>query len=280
MITTLYTSQTLAIGVFMHPWTKLQGIYAQQQLKEKAETDTILAYYPYKRELAQALLNGSIQVVCTALRELPTKLPKGIVIGALSPRFAASNCLIVSPNAIDDTQLFSLKENAKVWVNSAINKAQLASFRPDLDIQLQEGEAIDMYKNMTDGLFDACVLTASIIQILDIDESIYKVVLFNPKEFVPEAGQGVVAYLVAENDLSTRRILKQLHNPATTQVTNVERKIKGLFKDNNIACFCEKDKIGNFHVIAATIVDNQLKTTRLSQSTSFHLAENCQANLL
>jgi porphobilinogen deaminase len=280
MTTTLYASQTLAIGVFMHPWTKLYGIYAQQQLKEKAETDTVLAYYPYKRELAQALLNGSIQVICTALRDLPTKLPKGIVIGALSPRIPSSNCLVISPNALDEAQLFSLKENAKVWVNSAINKAQLASFRADLAIQMQEGEAIDMYRNMMEGIYDACLLPASMIKILDVDDSVYKVISFSPKEFVTEVGQGVVAYLVAENDLSTRRILKQVHNPATAQVTNVERKIKSLFKDENIAAYCEKDKVGNFHVNATTIVDNQLKTIRLSQSTSFHLAENCQASLL
>ncbi len=280
MTTTLYTSQTLAIGVFMHPWTKLHGIYAQQQLKEQAETDTVLAYYPYKRELTQALLNGSIQVICTALRELPTKLPKGIVIGALSSRIPSSNCLVVSPNALDDTQLFSLKENAKVWVNSEINKAQLASFRPDLTIEVSNLEITDIYKSMTEGKHDACLLPASMIQILDIDDSVYTVISFSPKEFTPEAGQGVVAYLVAENDLPTRRILKQVHNRATAQLTNVERKIKSLFKDDNIAAYCEKDKVGNFHVIAATIVDNQLKTTRLSQSTSFHLAENCQANLL
>jgi hydroxymethylbilane synthase len=280
MTKTLYTSQTLAIGVFMHPWTKAQGIYAQHQLKESAETDTILAYYPYKRELTQALLNGTIQIVCTALRDLPTTLPIGIVIGALSVRFPVSNCLVIAPNALDNTQLFSLKLNAKVWVNAPINKAQLLAFRPDLDIHVTDTEPLDNYKLMIEGKYDACLLTSSIVPIFDIDESKYKIITFSPKEFIPEAGQGVVAYLVAESDVPTRRILKQLHHPAVAQVTNVERKIKRLFNDENIAAYCEKDAFGNFHIRAVTTVDNQLKTIRLSQSTSFDLAENCRAQLV
>ena len=102
----------------------------------------------------------------------------------------------------------------------------------------------------------------------------------SPKEFVPEAGRGVAAFLTAEDDKTTRRLLKPLHHPAVSAVTNIERQVKRLFEDENIGAYCLKDENNNYHLWAVALVSGKVRRTRLSQSTHFEMAERCKDLLL
>jgi porphobilinogen deaminase len=265
----------MKIGTLMTPWAKLFGIYAHRALKQEIDLDTQIAYYHSETELFNALLLGEIQTISIGLKDLPTTLPNGINIAALSDRGSVAYALLSLAKNKDEHSLFNLKSNARVWVHSDIERVQMQQFRSDLILEINNLSPIEVIEATREGIYDAFVFTIVTIEALELREDEFSIVKFSPKEFVTEPGQGVVALLTSEEDIPTRKILKQMHHKKVALVTNIERRVKQLFNDKNVATYCQHDASGNFHLWAAAIINGELKRTRLSHSTSFELAERC-----
>jgi porphobilinogen deaminase len=265
----------MKIGTLMAPWAKLLSVAAQGEMKKVANLDTQIVYYRSDKDLFDALLLGEIQIAPKGLKELPTTLPEGINIAALSERQVVANSLFFSTKNKDENNLFSLKSHAKVWVNSEINRAQMQSFRDDLLFTVQDLSPMEAIDALREDTYDACVLTTKTTDVVGLNHEEFHSIQFSPKEFVTEPGQSVAAFLTAEEDIKTRKILKQIHQKEVALVTNVERQLKKFFNDKDVAAYCQHDSGGNFHLWAAALINGVLKRTRLSQSTSFELAERC-----
>jgi porphobilinogen deaminase len=270
----------IKIGVYMNPWSKLYAFFAQKEVKRLTNAETVISYFYHEKELNQALLSGDIHLVCTSLCTLPTQLPKGISITALSSRLNAAYSFIINAGAVDDEKTLCTKENVKVGVDSDINQAQLRDIRSDFDIILKEQTPISMLNDLYTQRFEACLLPSASKHLFDIDENTYKIITLSPKEFIPEAGRGVAAFLTAEDDKTTRRLLKPLHHSDVAAVTNIERRVKAFFNDENIGAYCIKDDTHNYHLWAVALVNGVVSRTRLSQSTHFEMAERCKELLL
>ncbi len=270
----------IKIGVFMNPWSKLYAFFAQKEIKRLTNAETVIAYFYHEKELNQALLSGEIQLVCTSLCTLPTQLQKGITIAALSDRLNAAYSIVINSTFVDAEKTLKIKEKAKICVDSDINKAQLNDIRADFEISVKEQTPIDTLNDLYSKQFEACLLPSASKYLFDINENEYKIVSISPKEFVPEAGRGVAAFLTAADDITTRRLLKPLHHPAVSAVTNIERQVKSLFNDENIGAYCQKDEDNNYHLWAVALVEGVVRRTRLSQSTHFGMAERCKELLL
>jgi porphobilinogen deaminase len=265
----------IKVGTLMTPWSKLYGIYTQQELKKDANLDSQIVYYRSDKDLFDALLLGEIQLTPKGLKDLPTTLPEGVNIAALSERGIVANTLFLSIKNKEEKNLFGLKSNAKVWVNSDINRAQMYTFRDDLVFEVKDLSPMEAIDALREDSYDACILTAVTIDIVGLNSDEFQTVQFSPKEFITEPGQAVVTFLTAEEDISTRRKIKPFHHKNVALVTNVERQLKKLFNDKDVAAYCQHDAGGNYHLWAAAIVNGALKRTRLSHSTSFELAERC-----
>lgn len=270
----------IKIGVFMNPWSKLYAYFAQKEIKRLTNAETVIAYFYHEKDLNQALLSGEIQLVCTSLCTLPTQLQKGVTIAALSERLNAAYSIVIDAPCVDMEKTLTIKEKAKVCVDSDINEAQLKDIRTDFDISVKEQTPIDTLNDLYSKHFEACLLPSASKYLFDINENDYKIVSISPKEFVPEAGRGVAAFLTAEDDITTRRLLKPLHHPKVSAVTNIERRVKNLFHDENIGAYCQKDDNNNYHLWAVALVDGVVRRARLSQSTHFEMAERCKDLLL
>ncbi len=268
----------LRIGVRMEPWAKLFGIYAQSFLREKG-IDTQLIQYHDNSELMRALMSAEVNICPTSLKDLPTTMPEGTTIAALSARDDVRQCLVLPRAIAEKTDLSTLK-GLKIGVCTDVHVAQMQFLFPQVIAEvhnLMPLEGIDAIRN---GRFDGGVMTTVTAKVLEMREEEWFMHPFNPREFVPEAGQGVACLVVATEDLATRRLLKTVHHQAVALVTNVERTLKKMFNDAHIAAYCERDKMGNYHLSAAAVVNGQLRKIRLSQSTSIGLAENAKVALL
>jgi hydroxymethylbilane synthase len=270
----------IKIGVFMNPWAKLYAFFAQKEIKRLTNAETVIAYFHQEKELNQALLSGDIQLVCTSLCTLPTRLPQGLAIAALSDRLNPAYSIIINAPSVDVEKLLTIKEMAKVCADSDMNKAQLEDIRADFNIFVKEQTPIETLNDLYSKKFEACLLPSATKHLFDIDENAYKIVSISPKEFVPEAGRGVAAFLTAEADKTTRRLLKPLHHPDVSAVTNIERQVKSLFNDENIGAYCQKDVNNNYHLWAVALIDGTVCRARLSQSTHFGMAERCKELLI
>lgn len=236
----------------------------------------------FTKELEEALLIGAIDMAVHSMKDLPTTSPEGLVTTAVSYRENPVDILLINKNSVSNKTVFKLKEKAVVGTSSARRKAQLLDFRPDLQIKDIRGNVPTRIQKLKDGHFDAIVLAAAGIERLQLDLSGFETIYFNPKEFVPAPAQGVLAYQCCADDLELRRILKKIHHPDVSAVTNIERKVLQLLDGGcqlPLGVYCEKDTNGYYHVWAAIGTNDTLKRTRLSSTTTYQLAEKIVAQL-
>ena len=232
----------------------------------------------FTKEIEDALLHGEVDVIVHSLKDMPTTQPEGLVLAGVSHREDPADWLLIWPEGQADGHLFSLKEKAVVGTSSARCKAQMLGFRNDIELKDIQGNVTSRIEKLRRGDFDAVLLAGAGISRLGLDVSDLKVVKFNPREFTPAPAQGVLTYQCCEADLETRRLIKQLHHPEVSAVTNVERSIlKGIGGGCHLplGAYCEQDANGHYHVWASYAVawDAPIKRVRLSSSTSFNLAE-------
>jgi porphobilinogen deaminase len=277
----------LKIGVIAQDrWSETIGSELQKIIKDKAQVESSISTFQNAQEIWNAIRSAQVSVMASPLSLLPTSLPKGIVITALGERLNSSNSLIISSSNLDETQFLSLKVGTLVSFQNDINFLQFSTFEANCSMQPMDMTPSQAMEMLEKGDFGACVLPTESLPYLNIEENKYKIVPFSPKEYIPLAGQGVTAYLTDEDDLATRRLLKATFQDiklptgqSVSTVTNIERKVKQLCGDMDIAVYCEIDRAKNYHILAAAAVYGELKKIRLSQSTSFELAEKCYEKL-
>ena len=84
----------------------------------------------FTRQLDEALLGGEIDLAVHSLKDVPTELPAGITLAAITERHDPSDAL-VSEQRYD---VWGLPEGAVVATSSLRRRAQLLNRRPDLRI--------------------------------------------------------------------------------------------------------------------------------------------------
>ncbi len=232
----------------------------------------------FTKEIEDALLRGTIDLAVHSMKDLPTASPEGLVITAVSYRENPADWILIRPEALAEDQLLKLKKDAVVGTSSARRKAQLLDFRNDIQLKDIRGNVPTRLKKLQAGDFDAIVMAAAGMSRLELDLSAFYVLKLNPKEFVPAPAQGVLAFQTSVDDLATRRILKNIHQPEVSAVTNVERKVLKLLEGGcqmPLGVYCERDEMGNFHLWAAKAEtwESPVRRIQLSSNTSHHLAE-------
>lgn len=266
--------QLEAIGVSVH----LEIISTKGDQIQHLSFDKIEGKGFFTKEIEDSLLRGDIDMAVHSMKDLPTESPEGLVISAVSYREDPSDMLLIHPDAFDQDQPFRFKQGALIGTSSARRKAQMRHYRPDIELKDIRGNVPTRINKLRAGDFDAILLAAAGVNRLEIDLSDLKTMVLSPQEFVPAPAQGVLAFQCHKEDLSTRRILKQIHQPEVAELTNVERKILQLNEGgchSPLGAFCSRDATGNYHVWAAmaTAWDQPVKMVRLSSSTRFELAE-------
>lgn len=236
----------------------------------------------FTREIEAALQRGEIQTALYPMEMLSTIQAEGLVITAVSQRDNPADLLLIRPEAVDPKGIFKLKAGAVVGTAAPRRAAQMRFFRPDTDIRSLDGAVTSRLERLRKGDLDAIFTDAAGLRRLDLDVSDLMVLELNPREFIPAPAQGVLAWQAHRDDLPTRRILKQVHHPEVSALTNVERRVLQLLggsPDLPLGVFATCDPAGNYHAFAACEIEGQLRQVRLSQSTSFGMAEKLAERL-
>jgi len=238
----------------------------------------------FTKEIEDHLLRGDIDVAVHSMKDLPTAMPKGLAISAISYREDPADWLIIRKESVDESKLLKIKEKAVVGTSSARRKAQLLDFRSDIELKDIRGNVPTRLHKLDEGQFDAIMLAGAGVTRLEIDLSNYYVIKFDPREFVPAPAQGVLAYQVNESDIPTRRILQKIHKHEVAKAVKIERKILQLMDGGcqmPLGVYCKVDQVDNYHVWAAKADgwNGKVRRVQLSYSTSSNLAEDVVAQL-
>lgn len=184
----------------------------------------------FTKELEDALLSNEIDLAVHSHKDLPTVSPEGLIIAAVSEREDPSELILIRKEAVDDSLEFSFKKNAIVGTSSARRKAQLLSFRKDVEIKDIRGNVPTRIQKLREGQFDAILLAKAGVSRLELDLSDLYVYEVNPKKIVPAPAQGVLALQIRETDTALAEFLQGIHQADVQACIGIERKLLNLFE--------------------------------------------------
>lgn len=173
----------------------------------------------FTKELDSSLLRGETDFAVHSLKDLPTKLPNGLAIAAITKRRDARDVLI-SRNGED---LASLRQGARVATGSLRRRSQLLHHRPDLEILEIRGNLNTRFRKFDESDWDAMILAAAGVERLGWDSRISEKI--STDILLPAVGQGSLAILCREEDLEMREFLSCMEDQESMLAAQAERSL-------------------------------------------------------
>lgn len=171
----------------------------------------------FTKELENGLFNGQIDMAVHSLKDLPTLLPKGLMISAFCEREEPRD-VFLSKNGI---RIEDLPSGSVIGTSSLRRKAQLKHYRADLDFRELRGNLQTRWKKLLESDMDGIVLAAAGVKRLGWEERITQIL---PEDVILSAvGQGSIAVEILENRLDIQELLAKLNHGATEQAVRAER---------------------------------------------------------
>ena len=174
----------------------------------------------FTHELEVALAKNKVDCCVHSLKDLPTELPEGLMIGAILEREDPRDVLVV--NAVTEAEdLASLPAGSRVGTSSLRRRAQLLAIRPDLEVAELRGNVPTRLQKVETGKVHAAILAAAGLIRLNASQRIRQ--YLNAPDWLPAAGQGAIAVEIRANDEVMRDVLAPLNHPETALAVRAER---------------------------------------------------------
>ena len=171
----------------------------------------------FTKEIEEALAAGHVDLAVHSLKDLPTELPAGFEVAAITERQDPRDAFCSRHYA----KIEDLPKKARVGTSSLRRQAQLKAIRPDLDIHPLRGNVDTRLRKLEQGEYDAIILASAGLKRLGKTELIRQII---PAEIMcPAAGQGALGIEIREGDAATRELLAFLNDPAARAATTCER---------------------------------------------------------
>ena len=178
----------------------------------------------FTKELETALLEGEIDLAVHSLKDMPTVLPEGLCLTAITSRANVGDAFV--SNKYDS--FAQLPEGAVLGTSSLRRKAQLLAVRPDLKIVDLRGNVDTRLRKLDEGRMDAIILAAAGLERLGHAGRIKEIL--PTSVCLPAVGQGALAIECRSNDEEVRSMLAFLNDDAVKQATDAERAFLGLIE--------------------------------------------------
>ncbi|HTI04143.1 MAG TPA: hydroxymethylbilane synthase [Gemmatimonadales bacterium] len=171
----------------------------------------------FTKEIEEALLDGRIDVAVHSLKDLPTKLPPGLALGAIPARHDPREALVNEGG----TSLRDLPAGTRVGTSSLRRIAQVRFLRPDLSVVPLRGNVPTRVRKVEsrDDL-DAALLAIAGLERLGLGD---KGTVIDPLDVMPAPGQGALGIELRADDHATRTALEPLHDAASAAAVRAER---------------------------------------------------------
>ena len=172
----------------------------------------------FTKEHENAMLENKAHLAVHSLKDVPSFLPQGLVLAALSVREDDTDALLSELYK----DLNALPQNAKVGTTSLRRKMQLLSLRPDLRIINLRGNVNSRLKRLKDGEFDAIILASAGVKRLGLESEVKFIYRFSKDELVPAAAQGILG-IEARDEGEILALLECLNDEEAMIESMIER---------------------------------------------------------
>ena len=235
-----YLRQPLRIGTRGSPLALVQAHYVREQLRNSQEIlseNDAIEVIPiqttgdriedktlseiggkglFTKEIDLALLSSDVDIAVHSMKDMPTVLPNGIVIGCLLPREDPRDALITQ----NGEAYADLPSDAVIGTASLRRSAQLLASRPELRVVSLRGNVDTRLAKLGAGEVDATLLAVAGLKRLGREDVITTILPVD--EMMPAVAQGAIGACRSEDD-DVLEILRPLNHANTVLSITAER---------------------------------------------------------
>ena len=165
-------------------------------------------------EIERALVDRRIDVAVHSLKDLPSRMPDGLTIGAVPQRADARDVLVNRWGC----GLADLPEGARIGTSSPRRAAQLKAARPDVQAVPMRGNVDTRVRKARGAEYDGAILAAAGVLRMGLDSEVAE--YLSAEDFVPPPGQGALAAEVRDDDDEALNLVRTMeHSPSRRAIT-------------------------------------------------------------
>lgn len=172
----------------------------------------------FTKELENALLEGEIDLAVHSMKDMPTSLPEGLTIGAVTERINPADIFI--PNG--KISFSELNRGSSVATGSLRRRAQLAAMYPGIKISDMRGNVLSRLEKLrADKSLDGMILAAAGFIRLGLDMTEAEII--PPDIMIPAVGQASLAIETRRDDERIASIVFILNHEKSAREILCER---------------------------------------------------------
>ncbi|WP_245984873.1 hydroxymethylbilane synthase [Biomaibacter acetigenes] len=170
----------------------------------------------FVKEIEEALFSGAIDMAVHSMKDVPSELPEGLHISAVTKREDPRDVFI----SMNGMRFSELATGARIGTSSLRRAVQLKAIRPDVEILPIRGNVSTRIKKMRELDLAGIVLAAAGIKRLGMEEVITE--YFTPEMMVPAVGQGSLTVETRIDD-ELSELIRCINDTNTESAVKAER---------------------------------------------------------
>lgn len=172
----------------------------------------------FTKEIEKELLVGNIHIAVHSMKDMPTALPRGLVIGAVTKRLDPRDVFI----SREGTPRPGLANASAIATGSLRRRSQLLACMPGLDIIEIRGNVQSRLNKMRDtpGI-DGIILAYAGLERLGMRDIVTEII--SPDIIIPAVGQASLAVQIREDDELARALIAPLDDRESRIAIECER---------------------------------------------------------
>jgi len=173
----------------------------------------------FTKELEDAMLNAQADMAVHSLKDVPTYIPDGLELAAVTQRQDQSDVFLSHKYV----SLEDLPQGAIVGTTSLRRRMQLLQKRPDLQVKDLRGNVNTRLRKLADGQYDAIILAYIGLYRLDLLKNIPYTQKLSLDMMIPPMGQAALGIEIVSHNDTVREIAEFLKDENTFLCTQIER---------------------------------------------------------
>ena len=196
----------------------------------------------FTKELEDEMLAGNANMAVHSLKDVPTYIPEGLELVAVTQRQDQSDVFLSHKYA----SLEELPQGAVVGTTSLRRRMQLLQKRPDLNVKDLRGNVNTRLRKLEEGQYDAIILAYIGLFRLDLLKDIPFTQKLSLDMMIPPMGQAALGIEVVQGDAKVLEIAEFLKDEDTFICTQIERDfISSIGAGCSAPVACNAVKVGN-----------------------------------
>jgi len=174
----------------------------------------------FTKELELGMINKEIDFAVHSLKDLPTNLPVGLTLAAITERENPADAVVLHKKYQGET-LETLPAGAVIGTSSLRRLAQLRHKFPHFTFKDVRGNLITRMDKLDAGEYDALILAVAGLERLEMSDRIHQIL--QPEVSLHAVGQGALGIECRADDEEVIGLLKAIEHPQTRDRCLAER---------------------------------------------------------